>query len=184
MRDKNGVLFLAILLLFLSFFFLQVESFVNYDSQDSHIVLTDYGPVDSVQIRYDWERDHKDRSGDQNHTPINITEVVIYDKSKRRIPYWNHRVWKPSTCVGWWWWAALLSEAREACMPQQAPCCFRAARECLCSQNWGVVCVACSDARRHSRLPRAPPHATCARARAAPPCCRRAPWRPPPCGPP
>jgi hypothetical protein len=108
MRDKNVVLFLVIFLLFLSFFFLQVESFVNYDSQDSHIVLTDYGPVDSVQIRYDWERDRKDRSGDQNHTPINITEIVIYDKNKRRIPYWDHQVSRPSTCYWWsFYWFGL-----------------------------------------------------------------------------
>ena len=93
MRNTNVFLLLVILLLFLSYFFYETESFVNYDTHESIIVLTEPGPFDSVQIVYDTNRDYKDLIGDQNNNMINLTDLSIFDKNKRRIPYWNHDVY-------------------------------------------------------------------------------------------
>jgi len=93
MIQSKLFLILVIILLFLSFFFYTVEGFVNDDIHDSVIVVTDSGPIDSVHIRYDADREGKDQIGGQNPGPINISDLVIYNKNHKRIPYWNGEVY-------------------------------------------------------------------------------------------
>jgi len=93
MRNPTIFLLLVILLFILSFFFYTVETFVTDNSHDCAIFVTESGPYESVQIRYDTNRDPRDRIGNQNVSMINFTELVIFDKNKKRIPYWNHQVY-------------------------------------------------------------------------------------------
>ena len=79
--------------MFLSCFIYTVEGFVIADTHDSVIVVKEVGPIDGVHIRYDLEREDIDRIGDQNNSMINLSELVIYDKNNKRIPYWNHQVY-------------------------------------------------------------------------------------------
>lgn len=90
---RNKLLLIVLLLLFLSFFFYSVESFVNSNTQDSMIMMSEAGPIDGVHIRYDHSADHRDRIGNQGDTMININELSIFDKNNKRIEYWNHRVY-------------------------------------------------------------------------------------------
>jgi len=92
MREKT-LLSLTVVLLFLSCFIYTVEGFVIADTHDSVIVVKEVGPIDGVHIRYDLEREDIDRIGDQNTSMINLSELVIYDKNNKRIPYWNHQVY-------------------------------------------------------------------------------------------
>lgn len=81
------------IVLFLSCFFYAVEGFVTDNTHDSHIHVTETGPIDSIQIRYDGNREDKDRYGNINEVPINLAQLVIYDKNHKRIPYWNGQVY-------------------------------------------------------------------------------------------
>lgn len=66
-----------------SFFFYSVESFVNSNTQDSMIMMSEAGPIDGVHIRYDHSADHRDRIGNQGDTMININELSIFDKNNK-----------------------------------------------------------------------------------------------------
>jgi hypothetical protein len=77
----------------LSCFLYTIEGFVIADTHDSVIVVKELGPIDSLHIRYDFEREEIDRIGDQNNSMINLSELVIYDKNNKRIPYWNGQVY-------------------------------------------------------------------------------------------
>jgi hypothetical protein len=78
--------------LFLSIFFYTLEGFVNHDTNETFVFVSEPGPINSVQIRYDHTRDYRDQAGNQDQSHINITDISIFDKNKKRIPYWEGSV--------------------------------------------------------------------------------------------